>query len=639
MPSGKVLARRDVTPGVLALLPADGLTLLFDTAGYHRIETRVFYDGRGTLRVGPARVTAERIGVDTALRPLPGLACRVLLGPGHSRRRLAAGHRHEAPTAQSRVGRFPLSRTPGTLSHGERSGLLYAPGGHARLLRLRLPLSVHGRRRRAVVSNLAERLAAAGHEVTYLTLRQWERGGEPEIAGVRVVPVGPRLALYSDWSAPDRAAAGLRARRPWTPAPRGRRYDVVHTGSFPYFSLLAAAAARRLHRYRLVVDWFELGRPSTGASTSAGRRALRLAGPAAPRGAAPGSRFSRLSRATLGQGFARRGHACWRGLQVRPSPRAAEPLVVFAGRHIPEKRSGAGAGSRRARSESRRSAPRSSATAPSGREVLRLSSSRPRWRREGTRLRRRGEVGEAFGGALCLALPVAPGGLRSRRGRGGGAWRAELVVGTDNAALELVVDGENGFVARPPTEDIADAIVRVHAAGQRSASPPRLVPPQPERLSLESTLETLLDVYRSLLHVGLNALHLVPGETGGGAMSAGSSRRSPSRGRPPHPVRAEGRRAVTRASPGPGDVELVGRRARPEPSRRVLAEQTLLPRGSRSDIDLLHNRLTTAPTLAGRAASDDDPRPDLQTLPADSGVPERRSPARSGSRPDARDAC
>ena len=26
---------------------------------------------------------------------------------------------------------------------------------------------------------LAERLAAAGHEVTYLTLRQWERGEEP----------------------------------------------------------------------------------------------------------------------------------------------------------------------------------------------------------------------------------------------------------------------------------------------------------------------------------------------------------------------------------------------------------------------------------------------------------------------------
>ena len=31
--------------------------------------------------------------------------------------------------------------------------------------------------------NLAERLAAEGHEVTYLTLRQWERGEAPRIDG------------------------------------------------------------------------------------------------------------------------------------------------------------------------------------------------------------------------------------------------------------------------------------------------------------------------------------------------------------------------------------------------------------------------------------------------------------------------
>ena len=43
---------------------------------------------------------------------------------------------------------------------------------------------------------LAERLAAQGHEVTYLTLRQWDRGETPEIPGVRVRVVGPRMALY-----------------------------------------------------------------------------------------------------------------------------------------------------------------------------------------------------------------------------------------------------------------------------------------------------------------------------------------------------------------------------------------------------------------------------------------------------------
>ena len=44
--------------------------------------------------------------------------------------------------------------------------------------------------------NLAERLAADGHEVTYLTLRQWGRGEDPGVAGVDVRAVGPRMALY-----------------------------------------------------------------------------------------------------------------------------------------------------------------------------------------------------------------------------------------------------------------------------------------------------------------------------------------------------------------------------------------------------------------------------------------------------------
>src|SRR3954452_16712642 len=46
--------------------------------------------------------------------------------------------------------------------------------------------------------DLAERLAAEGHEVTYLTLRQWDRGLSGEIPGVRVVAVGPRMSLYSE---------------------------------------------------------------------------------------------------------------------------------------------------------------------------------------------------------------------------------------------------------------------------------------------------------------------------------------------------------------------------------------------------------------------------------------------------------
>ena len=45
--------------------------------------------------------------------------------------------------------------------------------------------------------NLALRLRDAGHDVTYLTLRQWDRGSFDDLPGVEVVAVGPRMQLYT----------------------------------------------------------------------------------------------------------------------------------------------------------------------------------------------------------------------------------------------------------------------------------------------------------------------------------------------------------------------------------------------------------------------------------------------------------
>src|SRR5438309_3003933 len=45
--------------------------------------------------------------------------------------------------------------------------------------------------------NLAERLASDGHEVTFLTRRQWGRGDAPAIPGVRVIAVAPHMGLYT----------------------------------------------------------------------------------------------------------------------------------------------------------------------------------------------------------------------------------------------------------------------------------------------------------------------------------------------------------------------------------------------------------------------------------------------------------
>ena len=74
-----------------------------------------------------------------------------------------------------------------------------------------------------------------------------------------MIAVGPRMDLYT--------TSGRRRILPpltfglgvlWHLLRHGRRYDVVHTCSFPYFSLLAAALPRPLGRLALVVDWFEV---------------------------------------------------------------------------------------------------------------------------------------------------------------------------------------------------------------------------------------------------------------------------------------------------------------------------------------------------------------------------------------------
>jgi glycosyltransferase involved in cell wall biosynthesis len=72
-----------------------------------------------------------------------------------------------------------------------------------------------------------------------------------------------------------------------------------------------------------------------------------------------------------------------------------------------------------------------------------------------------------------------------------------VVADPDNAAADLVSDGENGYVAPSAApEDLAAAIERVNAEGQalreRTADWFRA---NARRLSLESSLETVLAAY------------------------------------------------------------------------------------------------------------------------------------------------
>src|SRR5688500_10251918 len=73
--------------------------------------------------------------------------------------------------------------------------------------------------------NLGERLSAEGHEVTYLTLRQWDAGTDASYAGVRVRAVGPRMALYTGPRRRILPPLAFGAGVLWHLARHGRRYD------------------------------------------------------------------------------------------------------------------------------------------------------------------------------------------------------------------------------------------------------------------------------------------------------------------------------------------------------------------------------------------------------------------------------
>jgi glycosyltransferase involved in cell wall biosynthesis len=347
--------------------------------------------------------------------------------------------------------------------------------------------------------NLAERLVADGHDVTYLTLRQWDRGVDPSYAGVRVVAVGPRMALYAGGRRRIVPPLVFGAGVLWHLLPRGRRYDVVHTASFPYFSLLAAGLLRRVGGYGLVVDWHEVW------SRAYWREYLGRAGAIGAWVQAACMRipqrafcFSRLHRDRLRvRGTVTVLEGEYVGEATPPVP--AERVVVFAGRHIPEKRVPAlvpaVVRAREAipdlRAEIYGDGPERAAVlaAIAGLDGVSAPGFVPAE-----------EVEAALRRALCMVLPSRREGYglvvveASARGT-----PSVVVAAEDNAAVELVDDGENGVVAASAgADDLAAAIVRVHSDGEALRERTRAwYARNARRLSLAASVDTVAASYRT----------------------------------------------------------------------------------------------------------------------------------------------
>jgi glycosyltransferase involved in cell wall biosynthesis len=353
--------------------------------------------------------------------------------------------------------------------------------------------------------NLAEQLAERGHEVTYLTLRQWPRGEAASVPGVEVVAVGPQLDLYVE---------GRRRTLPpvifglgvfWHLLRHGRTYDAVHTGSMPYFSLLAAAALRRRSGYKLFVDWIEVwtrrywreyvGRVTGEIGWRIQRRCARTRHTAFA--------FARLHAERLKELGYRGRVVILDGLYAGGTPaqaEAREPVVVYAGRHIPEKGVPAVV---TAFALARREVPELRAEiygdGPDRDEVLSLierheldgSVSAPGFVEAAV-------VRKAIGRALCFVLPSRREGYGLVVVEASAAGTPTVVVShPDNAAAELVEDGRNGIVVKSTApEALAEAIVRVHEAGERLRESTRAWYRENEsRLSIEASVAKVIDAY------------------------------------------------------------------------------------------------------------------------------------------------
>ena len=367
--------------------------------------------------------------------------------------------------------------------------------------------------------NLAERLAGEGHEVTYLTLRQWPRGETPEVhaqppgagaGAVRVRSAGPRMELYAGDRRRILPPLVFGAGVLWHLLRSGRRYDVVHSASFPYFSLLAAGLARLIWRFELVVDWHEvwsreywreyLGH-AAGAVGYARAAALRAPAPArllllraARRAAARGGAARRgdgaagpVRRAAGARGGAgRRGLAgAARGLRGAPDPREARAArrrgCGAAAARVPGLRAVFyGDGPERARllRAIDEDGVRGIVTAPGFAPAETVDADLSR--------------------ATCLLLPSRREGYGKVVVEAAARGTPSIVVSAeDNAATELIEDGVNGIVVeRADAAAVADAIVRVREAGSAMReSTARWYERNASTLSLESSLAAVLRSY------------------------------------------------------------------------------------------------------------------------------------------------
>jgi glycosyltransferase involved in cell wall biosynthesis len=355
--------------------------------------------------------------------------------------------------------------------------------------------------------DLALHLAKSQHDVTYLTMRHWDGRTPPALDGVRVLGLAAAGRIYEDERRtllpPLRFGFGVARHL----ARHGKTYDVVHVASFPFFPVLAAATLRRRGGYRLVVDWHEVWtraywRRYAGLVTGTVGWLVQRACIRVRQRAYCMSRMN--ARRLVAEGF--EGEpivlpGIYAGPATATASEKVDPtLVVFAGRHVREKRIG--------------ELVRGFARAREQRPDLRLEiygNGPERGRVEslvrdldvGASVwvaghRPEEEVGAALARAACLATASEREGyglvVVEAAARG---TPSVIVAGPENGAVELVSEGDNGAVAaNAEPDELASAILRVLQAGPMlRESTTRWFEEHASRLRIDASLQLVSEGY------------------------------------------------------------------------------------------------------------------------------------------------
>ena len=356
---------------------------------------------------------------------------------------------------------------------------------------------------------LAELLAKEGHQVTYLTTRQWPVGEEPNVPGVRVVAIAEDDALYTQGRRRVMPLLRFGLALWWRLLLHGRQFDAVHTSAMSSWCALAAGSLTPFGQYRLVLDWWEvwtwaywrryLGFIAGTAGWFMQRQTTKLPHQPLAHSALHATRLGSLRRC--------RAVPITRG-SVAPAPaldtpRPAEPLVVYAGRFIPEKQVPAIV---TALAQARERLPTLQAIligegpdAAAVRDLLRSAHLESHVNLPGFVSEE--ALAETLGRALCLVL------LSRREGYGlvvaeAAALGVPSVVldHPDSAASELIVEGVNGFTCASTNPwEVASAILRVHEArDDLRHTTLAWFRANAEMLTIEGSLPRILCAYRGM---------------------------------------------------------------------------------------------------------------------------------------------